>query len=108
MTLELIEFARRFLLHVLPRRFVKIRYYGFLAQSQRATSLPRCRELITASAATRPESEEPTPDAPTETDAQPTAEPALCPNCRRGRLGSIALCHRTTPHNAYAAPVPNS
>jgi len=86
MTLELTEFARRFLLHVLPRRFVKIRYYGFLAQSQRATMLPRCRELLSASATTRAEPEEATPPASPEGDEHQNADSALCPNCGRGRL----------------------
>jgi hypothetical protein len=46
MRLELAEFARRFLMHVLPDRFVKIRYYGYLAQSRRGSELPTCRKLL--------------------------------------------------------------
>jgi hypothetical protein len=42
------EFLRRFLLHVLPRGFVRIRYFGFLAHRRRATLLPRCLELLAA------------------------------------------------------------
>ena len=37
------EFTRRFLLHVLPKGFVRIRYYGFLANAGRARLLARCR-----------------------------------------------------------------
>lgn len=85
MTLELTEFARRFLLHVLPRRFVKIRYYGFLAQSQRATMLPRCRAL-TGSVTIRPEPDEATLHATSEADAQDADDSMPCPNCGRGRL----------------------
>jgi len=46
MTLELYEFLRRFLLHVLPAGFHRIRYYGFLTNSKRGELLPLCRRLI--------------------------------------------------------------
>jgi len=40
------EFLRRFLQHVLPKRFPRIRYFGFLANRRRAESLPQCRALL--------------------------------------------------------------
>ncbi len=40
------EFLRRFLLHVLPAGFVRIRYFGWMAQRHRAAKLARCRELL--------------------------------------------------------------
>lgn len=40
------EFIRRFLLHVLPERFVRIRYFGLLAHRHRRRLLARCRELL--------------------------------------------------------------
>ena len=46
MTLSSDEFLRRFLLHVLPRGFVRIRSFGFLANRCRATLLPQCRLLL--------------------------------------------------------------
>ncbi|MBD9668854.1 IS91 family transposase [Variovorax sp. VRV01] len=46
MTLDADEFMRRFLLHVLPGGFHRIRHYGFLANGNRATSLARIRELL--------------------------------------------------------------
>src|ERR1700686_4338591 len=46
MTLEAEEFIRRFLLHVLPQGFQRIRYYGFLANRYREQKLARCRELL--------------------------------------------------------------
>ena len=46
MTLEAGEFIRRFLIHVLPEGFHRIRYYGFLGNCHRAQKLARCRELI--------------------------------------------------------------
>ena len=46
LTLEVDEFLRRFLLHVLPPRLVRIRYYGFLANCTRARSIDLARQLI--------------------------------------------------------------
>ena len=46
MTLEVKEFARRFLLHVLPSGLMRIRHYGLLSNSQRRKHLARCRRLI--------------------------------------------------------------
>jgi hypothetical protein len=46
MTLSLDEFLRRFLLHLLPKGFVRIRHFGFLANRRRATLLPLCYRLL--------------------------------------------------------------
>ncbi len=46
MTLRGVEFLRRFLMHVLPKNFVRIRHYGFLANRARKEKLPACRRLI--------------------------------------------------------------
>jgi hypothetical protein len=51
MTLAATEFLRRFLLHVVPRGFVRIRHYGLLANRHRAGMLERCRAVIGAAAA---------------------------------------------------------
>lgn len=48
MTLHVNEFLRRFLLHVLPPGFVRIRYFGFLSTRNRCTLLPLCRRLLAA------------------------------------------------------------
>src|SRR5208283_5417575 len=50
MTLPLDEFLRRFLLHLLPKGFVRIRNFGFLANRRRATLLPLCFHLLGAAA----------------------------------------------------------
>lgn len=88
MRLEISEFVRRFLLHVLPDRFVRIRYYGLLAQSQRATTLPLCRRLLKVS--------EPSSGESSAGSAEPPAviaSPLTCPNC-----GSSQWTHlRTLP-----------
>ena len=46
MTLEVDEFLRRFLLHLLPPGFVRIRNFGFLANRKRAALLPLCLQLL--------------------------------------------------------------
>jgi hypothetical protein len=46
MALEATEFIRRFLLHVLPRGFHRIRYYGLFANRHRADTLAQCRQLL--------------------------------------------------------------
>jgi hypothetical protein len=46
MTLSGEEFLRRFLLHVLPDRFVRIRYYGLLANRNRERALELCRKVL--------------------------------------------------------------
>jgi hypothetical protein len=46
LTLPADEFLRRFLLHVLPRGFVRIRHFGFLASRRRGALLPLCRQIL--------------------------------------------------------------
>ena len=48
LTLDVDEFLRRFLLHVLPKRFVRIRYFGFLASRCRTPQLAQCRQALAA------------------------------------------------------------
>ena len=48
MTLEAVEFIRRFLLHVPPSGFVHIRHFGFLANRKRKAKLALCRSLLRA------------------------------------------------------------
>jgi len=74
MTLHVHEFLRRFLLHVLPKGFVRIRHFGFLSTRNRSTLLPVCRRLL-------PVQE---PKSRVRVDQQPTqARPPtwLCPRC---------------------------
>lgn len=46
MTLDALEFIRRFLIHVLPKGFMRIRHYGFLANAVRKKSIAQCRKLL--------------------------------------------------------------
>ena len=55
LTLAVDEFLRRFLLHLLPEGFVRIRNFGFLANRRRATTLSLCFQLLGSAAQAKPE-----------------------------------------------------
>jgi Putative transposase/Transposase zinc-binding domain len=84
MALDALEFIRRFLLHVLPSGFVRIRHYGLLANRHREEKLGRCRALLAVPAAPQqPTAGEPAPDTAAEAGAEPWQ---LCPICGHGRM----------------------
>jgi hypothetical protein len=73
MTVSGMEFLRRFSLHVLPRGFVRIRFFGFLASRSRADDRSRCRRALGS-----------TPPPPVTTPTDATITPAAswpCPRC---------------------------
>jgi hypothetical protein len=75
MTLSIEEFLRRFLLHVLPPGFVRIRHFGILSTRNRSALLPLCRQLITA---------DPSPEAPPGARTESPVKPDglwQCPQC---------------------------
>jgi len=85
LTLGVFEFIRRFLLHVLPEQFVKIRYYGILSHRSRKGKLLRCKRLL--GGVTREEPEQ----APRETWQDLLAritgiDPRICPHCGKGKM----------------------
>src|SRR5271157_1047551 len=90
MTLAAGEFIRRFLLHVLPSGFHRIRHYGFLASPGRAATIGRLRDLIAASDATaRPRPETDASGATTGPEPATTQDMArICPCCG-GRMRII-------------------
>jgi len=92
MTLSADEFIRRFLLHVLPDGFHRIRYYGFLGNRYRQQKLARCRQLLGMKPAdqTAP-SMEPTKDYRDRYEQLTGVSLRLCPVCRRGRMIRIEL-----------------
>jgi len=71
-TLSLDEFLRRFLLHLLPKGFVRIRSFGFLANRQRSKLLPLCFAALGATASS---------DQPPASAVEPAHVLQLCPNC---------------------------
>ena len=97
MTLPAHEFIRRFLMHVLPRGFHRIRHYGLLASGNRAENIAHARELLAAPS--RPKE----PETPETAVDDPRVLPRPCPCCG-GRMIIIETfargCepkHRPTP-----------
>ncbi len=88
MRLEAVEFMRRFLLHVLPKGFVRIRHYGFLSNRSRKEKLLLCRRLLgsvaQADLGTEPASS---------TDA--ASIEWLCPLCQKGAMVIVARLPRS-------------
>ena len=99
MTLAAPEFIRRFLSHVLPDGFHRIRHYGLLASGTRRANIARARELLSLPASP-PQSDN---DAPGSDNEEPTTPP--CPCCG-GRMILIESFRRgTTPrHQPSASP----
>jgi Putative transposase/Transposase zinc-binding domain len=77
MTLDAVEFIRRYLLHILPPGFVKIRHFGFLANRNRRQALLLFRTLLPVPAAASPDPL---------TEAQQQAAKRTCPICKIGTL----------------------
>jgi hypothetical protein len=101
MTLDGVEFLRRFLLHVLPKGFVRIRYFGLLANRVRADNLARCRELLSAQGPPSPP-----PSTPTKAETA-NEERHRCPGCGTGRMRRVAkLEPEPVPVPGTAAPNP--
>jgi hypothetical protein len=99
MTLPAHEFIRRFLLHVLPRGFVRIRYYGFLANRHRVRKLRQCRSWLGLS--------ETVPSRPLQRPSWRILlqtltgiDPTLCPICKQGRIVTIGTIEPAVPIRA--------
>jgi hypothetical protein len=88
MSLDAIEFIRRFLLHVLPSGLVRIRHFGFLANRVRRQKLIQCRALLAAS--------QPPISIDSDDPTTSVADPHACPICKRGRLVVIELLSAET------------
>lgn len=92
MALDAVEFIRRFLLHVLPNRFVRIRYFGLFANRHRQKTLQHCRQVLNVSqdieesSTTATGSEEPSTEQDEPTDR--------CPVCHKGRMVIIEIRRR--------------
>ena len=77
MKLDSVEFIRRFLLHVLPNGFMRIRHYGWLANRCRKASLERIRKILAQ---------------PAKAEENAKADEAgdyPCPKCHKGHLVAI-------------------
>ena len=94
MTLDAVEFLRRFLLHRLPRGFQRIRHYGLLANRRRARDLASCTQLL----GQHPEAAEPSMAS----DLAASTSPHPCPVCGTGLLVFVA----TLAPDPQTAPLP--
>lgn len=97
LTLPLAEFARRFLLHVLPKGFVRIRYYGFLANSSRARLLASCRAALAQPDNCVGSHAEDGEHDKMFLDLLPSGL-RLCPHCKQGVLRCVQVLERPPPH----------
>ena len=88
MTLSCDEFIRRFLLHILPKGFHRIRHYGLLASAGCKTNIARAKELIAAIPEVEPLAAHDTADPDATTDHRP-----LCPSCG-GRMIIVEVLGR--------------
>jgi len=100
MTLTPHEFIRRFLMHVLPKGFHRIRHYGLLASGRRAANIARARDLL----AVPPPSQPPDISAAAAMD-QPRMLPRPCPCCG-GCMFIIETFARGSEPKHRPAPVP--
>jgi len=87
MELDATEFLRRFLLHVVPPRFTRIRYYGFLSNRDRSSNIAKARDLIGSTRALRPR--------------DPAPDPRLCPQCHQGTLRILYLVDPQRPRTWF-------
>ena len=96
MTLRATEFIRRFLLHVLPAGFVRIRHYGFLANRVCREKLGLCRDLLAI--ATPPVAAGPLPGATEAIEGRPEAH--ACPACGTGRMVIVETLSAAPVHRS--------
>lgn len=90
MSLDAFEFIRRFLLHILPRQFFKIRYYGLFANCKRKRLVGQCRKVLGVSEKAQDESG--SSKSWQELFVELTGENImLCPSCGKGRMVTIQV-----------------
>ena len=102
MRLKAEEFIRRFLLHVLPEGFQRIRYYGFLANRYREQKLTRCRDLLGMPVA-QPAAAEVSTDYLDRYEELTGFSLWKCPVCHQGRMLMIEILPRSPPR--HVAPI---
>jgi hypothetical protein len=101
MTLSRVEFIRRFLMHVLPTGFVRIRYFGFMGQAVRKERLRLCRALLDVP---EPQNEEKKEEVIIE--GLPVKERSwVCPVCKTGHLALYLEIPRPHQRNVEMAAV---
>ena len=101
MTLTAHEFIRRFLMHVLPKGFHRIRHYGLFANGNRAANIARARQLLGAAPRiVEPEQQKAAPD-------EPRVLPCPCPRCGGQMIVIEVFARDCEPrHRPTPAPTP--
>ena len=100
MTLSADEFIRRFLLHVLPEGFHRIRYYGFLGNRYRKEKLEQCRQLLGMAEATAIEKSD--QDYRDRYEAVTGSSLWACPVCKQGRMIVVGII------DPFTSPLPET
>ena len=96
MTLTADEFIRRFMIHVLPDGFQRIRYYGFLSNRGRESKLARCRELLGMSRIAAPSASASSDDYRDVYETLTGTSLKLCPACGHGHMLVVEVLPRTS------------
>jgi hypothetical protein len=105
MTLQASEFIRRFLLHVLPDGFMRIRHYGYLANRHRHEKLELCRRLLGGAAPAETDvPAEPAEKLPCE-DGGEIETTIPCPFCKAGRMRTVRTFGRL-PRRLHSSSSP--
>ena len=91
MSLSADEFIRRFLIHVLPEGFQRIRYYGFLGNRYRQRKLALCRRLLGMQTVASP----PAKDHRDRYEVLTGRSLRECPQCRQGQMVIVELLPRS-------------
>jgi hypothetical protein len=105
MTLSAEEFIRRFLLHVLPSGFHRIRYYGFLGNRHRKENLEHCRQLLHMTPSNESSSyPQPCEDYRDRYEKLTGRSLRECPVCHRGRMITVRLLAKSRSPPAIADP----
>jgi hypothetical protein len=97
MTLSADEFIRRFLMHVMPNGFHRIRYYGFLGNRYRNQKLSQCRRLL-GMQTTEPPANPPKPKKEYHERYEELTGRSLrqCPSCQQGQMITVAILPKTS------------
>ena len=106
MSLTADEFIRRFLLHVLPNGFQRIRYYGFLGNRYRQQKLDQCRRLLGMPIPDRQPAKPVAKDYRDQYENLTGGSLRVCPHCRQGQMVWIAPLPK--PSTIHAAALVNS
>lgn len=86
MTLEAIEFIRRFSMHILPKRFVRIRHYGILSSTCKKVSIPEIKKQLPQK-----------PEVKKEANQMQLFNSKICPNCNTETMVTIEIIRKRGP-----------